>query len=117
MVNKETYFNDLPEYFKKKIINIRNLGNMRNEKLVMVPLNDFDEVTVSSSKQLYNIGLEILESLKNIQPINVEEKLREEVKQFKNYVSIYNNSLSERNFIGEMDKTIQLLEERYKKLK
>lgn len=117
MVTKDTLFNDLPRDIKQKIINIRNMGNMQFSALAQQPINELSHIIIPSEKQIRATFLELCEASQNMQPVNAEAKLEEELAKFKKFSETYRSTLDSRNFIAELDKTVQLMEAKYNQSK
>lgn len=117
MLNKETLFNDLPQNIKQKIISVRNLGTFQPIGAAPVPLKEFGSICIPSARGLHSTFLQICEMAKNLKPSNVEESLRSEIAEFKRFVDAYKLSINDRDFVGEFDKTIQMMECRFRNIK
>ncbi|KAI4291067.1 hypothetical protein PAPHI01_0367 [Pancytospora philotis] len=117
MVAADTMFTDLPQDIKQKIIKIRNLASGQTVQATPVPLKSFMTIAVPSTNKTYDNFLRLCEASKNLKPTNVDSAFRAQLNEFKTYVELYKASAGEKDFIGEMDKTVQLLEMRYAKLR
>jgi hypothetical protein len=117
MVDQDAPFNDLPQTVKQKIINIRNLSAFQPSQAIPVPLRSPGNITVPSARYLHETALKVLSSIHRLKPTNVETSFKEEVAGFRRFVEVYRASVNETDFVAEMDKMIQLLESRSKKLR
>ncbi|KAI5173821.1 hypothetical protein PAEPH01_2045 [Pancytospora epiphaga] len=117
MIDQDTPFNDLPQSLKQKIIHIRNLSTPQQTQTVPIPLKGPGEYPIPSAKYLHETALKLLASIQNLRPTNVEASFKQELAEFKRFVEAYRTSINETDFIAEMDKMIQLLESRFKKLR
>lgn len=52
-----------------------------------------------------------------MRPVNVEDKLKEEIAEFKGFMDAYKLSVNQKDFVSEIDKMVQLMECRFKKIK
>ncbi|KAL6122303.1 hypothetical protein NUSPORA_00667 [Nucleospora cyclopteri] len=116
-LSKETIFNDLPSEVKKKLVEIRNMGQNSFTFAMSHPLKDMGSVSIPSCKNLYNQFLEIIkhtEDLKDKQ--NISENYKTSVKNFKEFANEYKNNLNNKNIVDEFDKTYELMNLKYKDL-
>lgn len=117
MVSRETQFNDLPPEIKQRIINIRNMGAMQIQSTTPVPLRDLGYVSPPSVQDLHSEFLALCSATRGLRNTDVSASLQDAITELNEFVEAYKGCAGERDFVGEMDKTIQLLEARFKKLK
>lgn len=117
MVTRETLFNDLPPEVKQRIINIRNMGAMQTQGTVAAPLRDLGNVSPPSVNDLHGEFLRLCSATRSLRDTNINASLQDAVTEFREFVETYRGCAGDRDFVGEMDKTVQLLEARLRKLK
>ena len=112
IITKETPFNELPPNIKHKIINIRNAASNKLQLGSFPHLRNFSSLSVPSSSSLYEDFLRVHQSSHQLVESNVEEHLRHELAEFQKLASAWNDSINEKDFVAELERTTALLESR-----
>lgn len=125
--SKDTLFNDLPQYIKQKIVSIRNLSIQHRS----VPQADytpgfkegsselafFDHISVPSSKSLYDTFLRMAQVIEKLETFDATNSLKEKLAEFSEFVGFYKLEVNNTDFIGELEKTIGMMESKFEKIK
>lgn len=119
--SKDTLFNDLPQIIKQKIINIRNLS-IQHKSIPLsssntTDLSFFEHISVPSSKNLCDTFLRMANSIPNLENFDASANLKREIAEFSEFVAFYRLETNNTDFIGELEKTIGMMEDKFIKLK
>lgn len=119
--SKDTLFNDLPQIIKQKIINIRNLS-IQHKSIPLsssntTDLSFFEHISVPSSKNLCDTFLRMANSISNLENFDASANLKREIAEFSEFVAFYRLETNNTDFIGELEKTIGMMEDKFIKLK
>lgn len=116
--SKDTLFNDLPAHIKQRIINIRNLSIAHKSSQVPLPTTSvaiFDHISIPSS-QLYDVFVKMVQAIEKPKSFDATQNLKKECSEFADFVGFYRLETNNTDFIGEFEKTISVMENKYEKL-
>jgi len=117
--SKDTLFNDLPPKIKQKIINTRNLSMAHRSSPQALPITQslalFDHIAVPSSS-LYDVFVRMAQAMEKPESLDATENLKKELADFMQFIGFYKLEANNTDFIGELEKTIGMLESKYEKL-
>lgn len=121
--SKDTLFNDLPQNIKQRIINIRNVslqhrGLPGGSRAAGSPteLTLFDHISVPSSASLCETFLRMAQAIEKIENVDATENLKKEARSFSEFVGFYRLETNNTDFIGELEKTIGMMENKFERL-
>ncbi|ELA42292.1 uncharacterized protein VICG_00692 [Vittaforma corneae ATCC 50505] len=125
--SKDTLFNDLPQSIKQKIVNIRNLSIQYRSIPQTVyasgvkgdssELAFFEHVSVPSSKSLCDTFLRMAQAIEKLESVDATCDLKKELAEFSEFVNFYRLETNNIDFIGELEKTIGMMESKFEKIK
>lgn len=118
---KETLFNDLPEDFKKKLVELRNLSQEKFTFGMSHPLkNVCENVSIPDCDKLQNQFSEyvdIFNSIENKTLVVNPDYFHETAKEFTEFKNFYKNNLHNKDVVNEFECLYAMMEERYKEIK
>ncbi|ORD95349.1 hypothetical protein HERIO_2563 [Hepatospora eriocheir] len=120
-ITKDTLFNDLPLQMKQAVIELKNLSEFKLEKSVFPPLIDFSEFHIPESNRISEQFLtivnnvEFLEKNPNVK-FDVKSNYYKDVKDHNKFADIYAKNITNNKPIEELEKTINLIEDRHMKM-
>lgn len=81
-----------------------------------MPLRDMGLLAVPSSKSLSKSFLRLHQAAQSMKGTDVEESLQKELQEFQELLRAYRDNYNSKDFVGELDRTVSLLESRFDRI-
>ncbi len=82
-------------------------------------MKGFEDIRITNISKISEEFFEVVKKVETLEGndiFNIEKNYKKEVKDFNKFIEVYNMSLNEKDVIGELDKTIKMLEHRYRSM-